>query len=175
VTLDGKIVDANASIWTQPAYLAADDPLAMQSVNLRCFYNKDRQYELGRYLNGYLALHAHSNTRVVFTAIVGVPVDLVDQTALADVDFANDAQRDAFYQRILDDPKMQETVDPDAPPGDERLLTSCESQFGAAYPPRRIVELARQFGRDGLVQSICGDNFGAPLETVVQHVIKGPD
>ena len=126
-------------------------------------------------MHGYRALHAGTDARVVFAAITGVPVDLVDQQAMAAVDFADDSAREAYYQKILDDTRMIEMPDPNAAPGREDLVPSCVSEFGRAYPPRRIVELARKFGRDGLVQSICGDNFGPPIDIVVERVVRGPD
>jgi hypothetical protein len=164
------------SIWQPPNVLLPEDPLIMQSLNLRCFLNPDARYELDRYVHGYRALHAHTQARVVFAAITGVPVDLVNQDAVRMVDFADEAQREAHYRRILDDPRMVEQIDPSQPvPEAQNLLPACESEFGVAYPARRIVELARRFGRDGLVQSICGDNFGPPIDLVVKRVVRGPE
>ena len=172
--------DCSASdpvIWTPPTYLDPDggSPLLGQPVNLRCFLNPASLYPVDRYLNGFRALHAADGVRVLFAAIVGVPVDLVDQPAMAAVDFNDTAQREAYYQRILDDSRMIETPDSAQDPGNPVLKPSCESVHGKATPPRRIVELARSFGPAGLVQSICGDNFGAPIDIVVRTVVTGPD
>ena len=160
-----------------PRFLDPDagSPLAVEPINLRCFLNPDALYSLDRYLNGFRALHAADGARVLFAAIVGVPVNLVDQQAISAVDFNDTAQREAHYQRILDDPRMVETPDPAATSGRETLLASCESVNGKATPPRRIVELARSFGPAGLVQSICGDNFGPPIDIIVRNVVMGPD
>jgi hypothetical protein len=163
------------SIWLPNQYLQPGDPRLMQSLNLRCFMNPEARYELDRYLHGYRALHAHTQARVVFAAITGVPVDLVDQQTVREVDFADDAEREAHYRRILDDPRMIERTDETVAPELQNLIPACESDFGVAYPARRIVELARRFGRDGLVQSICGDNFGPPIDLVVKRVVRGPE
>jgi hypothetical protein len=39
-------------------------------------------------------------------------------------------------------------------------------------PPRRIVDLAREFGEDGFVQSICGDDFGPAIDTLVKRIAE---
>jgi hypothetical protein len=76
----------------------------------------------------------------------------------------------------LNDPKMQEV--PRSSFGDDTMLDeltpSCESDNGVAYPPRRIVSLARKFGPNSLVQSICGDNLGPPIDIIVRQVLEGP-
>ena len=124
--------------------------------------------------NGFKALRPGNENLVIFAAIAGVPPDLVDQTHLANVDFSDEAQRDAFYENILDDPRMQETVDPayDATPGAGNLLPSCTTDTGKAYPPRRIVQVAQQFGANGIVQSICQDDFGPALDAIIDMIGK---
>jgi hypothetical protein len=39
-----------------------------------------------------------------------------------------------------------------------------------AAPPRRIVEVARGFGKNGVVQSICQDDFGPALDAIIQVI-----
>lgn len=162
-------------LWIQNA--PPDSPYAMQSINLRCYYNPDSLYDLERYAVGYRALHGWTGARVLFAAIVGVPVNLVDQSALAAVDWNDDAQREAHYDKILNDPRMQEVPvdDSEAMAGPDTLEPSCMTEHGTAYPPRRIVSLARKFGPNSLVQSICGDNLGPPIEIIVRRVLEGPD
>ena len=55
------------------------------------------------------------------------------------------------------------------------LTPSCESEHGLAWPPRRIVSLAREFGPNSLVQSICGDNLGPPIDIIIRRVLEGPE
>jgi hypothetical protein len=140
-------------------------------------YHPERLWELERYYHGYRALHGYTGARVLFAAIVGVPEALVDQAALAEVDWNDDAQREAHYQKILDAPAMTEVVDDrgTSEVADDNLRPSCESEFGKAYPPRRIVSLARMFGRNSLVQSICGDNLGPPIEIIIRQVVESPE
>jgi len=163
-------------LW-QTTGLPAEDPRAMQALNLRCHYNPQSLYDLDRYAVGYRALHGWTGARVLFAAIVGVPVDLVDQIALAEVDWNDEAQREAHYEKILSDERMQEMpVDTSgAEAGPDNLEPSCMTEHGTAYPPRRIVSLARKFGPNSLVQSICGDNLGPPIEIIIRRVLEGPE
>ena len=42
----------------------------------------------------------------------------------------------------------------------------------------QLIDLDTARGRGdnrGLVQSICGDNFGPPIDIVVKRVVRGPD
>jgi hypothetical protein len=54
------------------------------------------------------------------------------------------------------------------------LIPSCtreaegESQPSVAYPPRRIVELAKLFGENGMVQSICQDDFMPAMKAITE-------
>jgi hypothetical protein len=131
---------------------------------------------LQRYAVGYRALHGWTGARVLFAAIVGVPVDLVDQIALAEVDWNDDAEREAHYDKILSDDRMAE-VPRERTAGSgvlDQLTPSCESDNGIAFPPRRIVSLAREFGPNSLVQSICGDNLGPPIDIIIRQVLEGP-
>ena len=142
----------------------ANDPLADRPVNLRCFDYADRLQPLERYVYGFRHL---GSARVVFAAIVGVPVDLVDPSARKAVDFRNRAVRDAYYDEILSDPRMQQKLDPN---DDTDLAPACRSKLGRASPARRFVSLAKRFGEDSLIQSICDADFGPPVDLIVEHV-----
>jgi hypothetical protein len=50
------------------------------------------------------------------------------------------------------------------------LRTSCNTASGKAYPPRRIVEVARQLGENGIVQSICQSDFTPALDTIIELI-----
>lgn len=156
--------------------LAEDSPYRAQDINLRCYYNKQFLYDIeNRYLAGLRALRPGREDLVFFSVIAGVPADLVDSDALARVDFSDADARDEFYDGILDDPRMQEEVDPTTSPGSGQgnLRPSCvrapaagETTASTAFPPRRLVSLARAFGEHGMVQSICQDDFGPAVEAI---------
>jgi hypothetical protein len=179
VTDEEDCSSSNTKHFTPPTYLDPNDPLAMQPLNLRCYYNQKNQngdelYKLERYVNGFKALRPGAENLVIFAAITGVPPYLVTPEKLKAVDFTDQASRDSFYAGILNDPNMQEQVDPQSmtTPGTGNLVPSCQTDTGKAYPPRRIVEVAHQFGENGIVQSICQKDFGPALDAIIAIIAK---
>jgi hypothetical protein len=171
VTDEEDCSSQDTSHFTPAQYLDPADPRVMQDLNLRCFYNKHNLHPVERYVNGLLALRPGNEAFVLFAALAGVPPDLVGPQARARVDFADAIQRDAFYAAILDDPRMVERPDPTrAPELGGNLTPSCRSANGVAYPPRRIVEVARGFGENGFVQSICEPDFGAAIDAILLRI-----
>ena len=161
--------------------LPVDSPYRMEDMNLRCHNHPENYYDVElRYFQGFRGLRPGREHLVVFTAIAGVPTDLVDREALSTVDFDDVGQRDRFYSGILKDSRMEETVDPSTMPGSGKgnLVPSCvrtvagEDMPAKAYPPRRIVQLARLFGANGLVQSICQDDFSPALGLFANVIAK---
>jgi hypothetical protein len=172
------VADEDDCSTSEPAIFSqepvdAGNPFGATPVNLRCHDYADRLLPLERYLFGYRNL---GSARVVFAGIVGVPVDLVDTAARAKVDFADARARDAYYDGLLADPRMQERPDleSDVGSGPRQLEEACKSTLGRAAPARRFVTLAKRFGANALIQSICGDSFGPPLDRVVETIV-GPD
>ncbi|MDD9945430.1 MAG: hypothetical protein OXU20_30580 [Myxococcales bacterium] len=162
--------------------LPPGSPYEDQGQNLRCFLNPLNLYSVHRYVEGFKALRPGYEQLVVFAAIAGVPPDLVAPNALGKVDFADADDRDAFYTRILDDPRMEERVDPtsleDGNVDTDYLMPSCEGDGSAtsrAFPPRRIVEVAKGFGENGIVQSICQENFELALGAITNVISRGLD
>ncbi|HEX7480671.1 MAG TPA: hypothetical protein VF331_22920 [Polyangiales bacterium] len=149
--------------FTPQQYLQPTDPLYNQDLNLRCFYNEQNLYPATRYVHGLQALRSSSEL-VFFAAITGVPADLTDATG---VNLANDAQRNAYYDRMLSDPRMQARPDPTRQPGDGNLVPSCVTPTSNATPPRRIVDVARGFGKNGRVQSICDADFAPAVDAIL--------
>jgi hypothetical protein len=164
---------SNTEIFTN-AFADSGSPFVQKPLSLRCFYNPEQLLPLERFLFGFRNVGA---ARVVFAGIVGVPVDLVDTAARAKVDFADPVARDAYYDHVLADSRMQNKVDPACENGTgmpQKLVPACESKLGKADPARRFVDLAKCFGESALIQSICGDSFGPPLDRVVEQIV-GPD
>jgi hypothetical protein len=124
-----------------------------------------------RYVKGYRALHEGNEQLVVYAAIVGVPPDLVDASARANVRFDDPISRNAYYDKILSDPRMIETPDPTRPPGNGNLKPSCFTATGGwAYPPVRMVQLAKELGPNAIVQSICQDDFAPALDAIIDKL-----
>ena len=160
--------------------LPEDSPYRKEDINLRCYYHKEFLYDIReRYLKGLQRLRPGREDLVVFSAIVGVPPDLVSRGVLQSTDFSDTAAREAFYDAILSDARMQEVIDPSTSPGSGQgnLSPSCvraqaDGTVSTAYPPRRIVELARGFGKNGMVQSICQDDFTPALDSIIDTMAK---
>jgi hypothetical protein len=172
VTDEEDCSSADTSHFAPQEGLDPQDPLVDQPLNLRCFRNAQNLYPLERYINGLKALRPGNENLVLFTAIAGVPPDLTEPEDYAVVDWQDDASRDAFYERILNDQRMQEAVDDNAPEGEADLQPSCNTDRGRAYPPRRIVEVARGFGPTGAVHSICQEDLGPAIDGIIELIAQ---
>jgi hypothetical protein len=160
--------------FTPMAFLNSNDPNYNVDLNLRCFKNKANLYPVERYVNGLKALRAGNEQLVVFAAITGVPPDLVDKAAYDKAgDWTKDSVRDQFYSQILADPRMQEKEDPTKTPGNGNLTPSCVTPTSSAAPPIRIVNVAKGFGANGLVKSICTvEQFGPAMDAIIEIIAK---
>jgi hypothetical protein len=150
-----------------------NNPLSKQGINLRCYYNKQNLFEIVRYVKGYQGLRPGHERDVLFAAIVGVPPELVSREARAEVDFTNQSERDAYYDRMLNDVRLREQPMNENVPSIANLAPSCTriDQTGEradAYPPRRIVEVAKAMGENATVQSICQDDFGPAMDGIIE-------
>jgi hypothetical protein len=147
-------------------------------LNSRCYYEGKRGaagnlYQTERYVDGLRALRPDHDNLVFFGAITGVPPGPVSPGEVASVDFADDAERKAFYDDLLAHPDMQEKIDDMGTPDvfeDDGMVPACESANGKAYPARRIVEVARGFGSNSMVQSICQESFTTAIEPILQRM-----
>lgn len=165
------VTDEDDCSAEDPGIFSSDpnDPVALQPINLRCALNPDALYPVERYVDGLKALRPN-NDNVIFATIAGVPEHLLSDGASAA--FASSEERQAFYETVLADPRMQQVVDIDnreaVMTGSENLIPSCESANAQAYPPRRLVETARGFGENGLLGSICADNYGGMTGAIIR-------
>jgi hypothetical protein len=127
---------------------------------LQCFHYPEALQPASRYVEGFRALAGADPESFLFAAITGVPADLVRDPDAID------------YDRVLDDPRMRQRVDPDTSDG-FRLLPACESEgTGSADPARRIVEVARDLGGAATVQSICNDSFTSALDGITSQLAR---
>ena len=159
-----------------PQYLDPNDPgdqqLMMQGLNVRCNFNPQNLYTKERYINGFMAMRPGNEQLVIFAAIVGVPVDTV---ANIPEDFAdNEGSRAQFYQGIRTDQRMVPMVDTlgTPSPDDDTMKPSCDTATGRAYPPNRIVDVAEGFGANGIVQSICQEDFGPAVDAIIAIIAR---
>ena len=135
-------------------------------VNLQCYHQKSKLYSVDRYASGLKSLRSDPD-KLVVGFIVGVP----PQEPLC-------GGRGDEIGECLDHPMMQEVVDGELlrpaclypsdclPPG-PLDAGDCDS---VAYPGRRFVQLAQQFGDKAVVQSICTDTFVPAVEALTERV-----
>jgi hypothetical protein len=166
---------SNTSHFANPT--GPTDPLFNQGPQVRCFNNKQNLYDVSRYIDGFKELRPGYEQLVVFAAIVGVPANLVDEEARTEFDLTDPERRTAYYARIMDDPRMQERVINQRNPQNAQMAPSCThrdrtGQFSSAFPPRRIVEVARGFDENGVIQSICQDDFGPAMDAIIEVIAK---
>ena len=132
-----------------------------EELNLRCFQYPEAVHRTDRYVNGLLLTRPDPDL-LVFAPIVGVPPDLI-----APGPFPGSPPD---FDVILADPRMQEMPDPERL---SQLRPSCRTDNGPAFPPRRIVTVARDLERGGAntsLASICEPNFDAAIETFVDDI-----
>jgi len=156
---------------------SAVDPLAAQGTQVRCFMNKPNLYEVSRYIEGFKKLRPGYEELVVFAGIVGVPPAAVDEQARNGVDFTDAPARDAYYARLLSEPDMQEQVVAGLNPQTAEMRPSCtrndvSGKPATAFPPRRLVEVAQGFGANGVIQSICQDDFGPAMDAIIEVIAR---
>jgi len=164
-------------------FLAQGDPLKSVGLNLRCFNegvrvggedNRDNGdanlYSVARYADGLRAVAPNSD--VIFALIAGVPVELAGREQ--EVDFSDPAQRNAYYDALLNDPRMIDIVEGSLV--NENLTPSCLRNVPGsdvpqrAFPPRRLVKVAKAIGETSTVQSICTDDFSPAFDRIIDRI-----
>ena len=142
-------------------------------VNLRCLDPSLDKYleETSRYVEGLRALRPGNENLVIFGAITGVPPTLVNTTTLSGIDFTDPAARRAYYESIRNDANMQIRLNGT---GDniEVACTSASDPSGGAYPAHRILDVVEGFGQNGIIQSICEDNFEAATNLFINIITR---
>lgn len=127
-----------------------------RDLNLRCFQYPEATHPIQRYVEGFIQTRTRPDL-VLFGVIAGVPPDLIGTPT--------------DYDALLDDERMLERPDPETP---SQLNPSCNVPGrGKAFPPRRIVSVARDLERAGaraVVQSICQESFAGPIDAILREI-----
>jgi len=129
-------------------------------LNIRQYLSPELLHPAGRFVDGLKALRPENPALVIFGAIVGVPLE-------AESLYAGDIQD---FDAILGLKSMQFREAEPSTNGTILPEPACTSASGTAYPARRFVEVAKGFGRNGVVRSICSDDFSGALDAVVQKL-----
>jgi hypothetical protein len=152
------------------------DPVTSQNVLVRPLLNTANLYPIDRYVNGFKMLRPGNENLVVFAALAGVPTDLVDAPARMSVDFTDMAQRNAYYDRVARDRRMQPTLAGfgalafSFAPACSR--TNAMGQAETAAPASRILEAVRGFGENGMLQSICANDYGPAMDAIIEIIAR---
>jgi len=153
------LTDENDCSAADPELFNPSSSVYTADLNLRCFSYPGALQPVSRYVDGLQAAVDHPD-QLIFAAITGVPVDLVSDPSTLD------------YDAILTDSRMEERIDPSNP---TRLVPSCDvAGRGLAFPPRRIVQAARDLevaGSSTVVQSICQEDFAPALDAIIARLV----
>jgi hypothetical protein len=138
-------------------------------INTRCGKPENQQFlfPTKRYVDGLRALKSEAfQDRIIFAAIVGIPlaVNLGGEPAHSGK---------TELEGILARGDMQFSVRPSSiSTTDEEPVPVCTSPNGDgnAAPARRFVEAASFFGDNGVVTSICENEYGSALQAVITKI-----
>jgi hypothetical protein len=89
------------------------------------------------------------------------------------VDFSNETQRNAYYDRIASDRRMRPSVINGrgmASFAPACTRTNAMRQAETATPAQRILEVVRGFGENGTIQSICADDYGPGMDAIIDII-----
>jgi len=146
-------------------------------LDTRCYFESLRGaesnlFQVDRYIQLFKMLRPQGREDlVIFAGIVGVPQRLTTPDIVADYDFSMPGQPEAYFDMLLNAEEMQEMVTDMGTPDvleDDGMRPSCDRGADArAFPPRRIVQVAKGFGANGVIQSICQDDFRPAIDAIV--------
>jgi hypothetical protein len=148
-------------------------------LNTRCFFEglrgaESNLFQVNRYIEVFKLLRPGREDLVIFAGIVGVPQRLTTPDVTSGYDFNMPGQPEAYFDMLLGAAEMQEMVDDRGTPDvldDDAIRPSCDRGPDArAMPPRRIVQVAKGFGANGIIQSICQENFGPAIDVIVETI-----
>ncbi|MDQ3032837.1 MAG: hypothetical protein M3Y87_10495 [Myxococcota bacterium] len=137
----------------------ASETYSDSDLSLRCFAYPEALHPISRFASGLRALRRDAR-RLALSVIAGVPPGVAGETA-------------AEYDAILALPDMAARTDPAMP---TRLVPSCNVPGrGVAFPPRRIVELARDLEPSGAqtrVHSICDASLAPSIDALIESIAQ---
>ncbi len=167
---DCSIPDSSREIFslhpTDPRFIGPNGQA--EGLNARCGLHADDGvlHPVARYVDGLKSLRKGRPHHLVFAAITGVPLE-------ANAMYEDGVQR---FDDILDLDAMQVRFEGDvyAPSAGLPNPACTNSDGSSASPARRVVEVAKGFGRNGIVRSICSADFSlsVEMEAVTSQIAK---
>lgn len=161
--------EEDCSIPDTPASKELFNPLSAaitDDINVRCGLSKYASLlhsVESRYITGVKALKNSALVdNIIFMGIVGASMKPGDKV------YSGAQQLSA----LLGNPDMQLTARPIQGSPRQELTPACVSFTGAglAVPGRRFIELAKAFGDNGAISSICEDEFGSALNVLTKKI-----
>lgn len=149
--------------------------LDVPAINIQCGRNPNLLHQVQRYIMGLKSLKAEQfQDRIIFGGIVGVPLAANTRgQSLEQILARNDMQ---FREQNLG------FISTPVP------VCTARGGAGSAAPARRIVQVAQGFGDNGVVTSICEDDYAGALNAVIgkiagklsgeclpRSLVRGPD
>ncbi|MBN1771200.1 MAG: hypothetical protein JXB32_08075 [Deltaproteobacteria bacterium] len=126
-------------------------------INIRCFAHAEFVTPVEDYVAALRALRPDPD-RLTLGFIVGVPPDAPQCIGPGD-----------SLDGCLSIPEMIEQIDPATP---SQLVPSCNTSMGLAMPPRRFVQLARAFGPQANVDSICKGDWRGCFPPITGRLVE---
>jgi len=140
------VTDENDCSLKDYSLLSSEIP---DPMNIRCFLPQyqDYLYSVDYYEEQIKSLKADPDNQIVIAVIAGVPINW-----------------DKSLQSLIDMQRVDDTG--------EKMIPSCETALGKAYPPVRLVDFAYRFGENQTVQSICVQDW-RPAMLAITRKIQG--
>lgn len=138
-----------------------DPGIQGKDQNISCQKNLGALHSTTRFINGLKLLREGNEDQVVFAAIVGVPVEPAEALVKAD------GTQDFDALLALEEMQFETIVD-----GKGRIVPrpACSFKGADAAPARRFVEVAKGFGPNGIVRSICQADFTSALSAITAKI-----
>ncbi|MBI5499892.1 MAG: hypothetical protein HY907_06590 [Deltaproteobacteria bacterium] len=128
------------------------------NLNIRCFTHPDFVEPVSDYVTAFRSLRSTGDANVFLAMIVGVPPDAAECIGFGD-----------GLTECLDVPEMIAWVDPSEPTS---LVPSCNTPMGQAFPPRRFVALAQEWGKNAYVDSICKSDWTQAFAVIGGRLVE---
>lgn len=137
-----------------------DPKVQGKDLNVSCGLHPELLHPASRFIEGLKSLRPQNQDQVVFAAIAGIPVDAeLLTTSTGEQDFAAILAHDDMQFRPVVGKNDNRFPEP-----------ACVFGEADAYPARRLVEVARGFGKNGIVRSICQDDFSGALGAIIDKI-----
>lgn len=148
-----------------PALFDDTRPYAETPLDLRCVQHPEALHPIERYVDGLLQLRRRP-AQLIFIPIVGVPFELLPSHGAP-----HDWDTIACEDGAMCDPRLRQELDPD---DETRRRASCRWPHGDAYPPTRVMGVARALEERGAhvdVGSVCQESFEGALDAILDAAV----